>query len=378
MTYKSNPLTMIAGFIKGMIVLSFVEVLLFGLLLMLLSHMGADIDVDAELFLKTSGILVGIAVIVTAWLSFYYNNIKVVVSGDAVRFFRGKKEYLNFPYASVTFTSYVHKTSYNFIPMSTSRYLRVVLGNDEKGSGKVIVVNGERVKDYKCHYFNRGTFENLMANIHLRRDELLCKAKEESAVPESRLSDISAAKSNDPHMFTINKHILINRYKKPFLILTLSFAAFILLLLIIQIATDRNLSDHIGFYVFFSVFMSVVLLPIPLFMFGIPLFKIKKRTPEIITIYDDRLSLDEQTFYFSQIKLIKATPPSYTDSATRILRRKITIDEGNRRIVFIVGDSRDSIDKKNKPKVFEDYGVFCNVLKEVLKDQPNKFIMELA
>jgi len=374
MVYKSSLMMVIISFFKVLLAICAITAALFGLVMMLLSALGISTGrLDMDVALPVIYAVTGIVAVVAAYMAFYRYNIKVEITDEAIKFFRGRKEYQSFPYASFAFTSYVHKQSYNLIPVSTSRYLRVIT----KAGGKF--------SNYKCHNFSNKTFEEFMIRVdaHPLNDtrELVSETpdtqKKETAQTIPSPTEYKP-ESRDTTVFIIDKQLLIKKYRKPFLYLFILFSAMIIaMLLSMFIVSPGSFFDQLAINAIFFGSLTVVLLPIPVIMFGIPMIKIKKDTPEKITFYSDRITLDDREYYFSRIKQIRVTPPSYKGK-TRNLRRKVTIVEDRRTSTFIAGDSSDILPatiRKGKPRVFADYEAFCHKLETLLINEPGKFVL---
>jgi len=154
MIYKSSFSKVFISFVKTTVSISFIVIVLFGALLLLLERLGEGGYYMVRDTLSTA--IYAIAVLsaaVAAYLAFCRHNITIEVNADAIRFLRGKKEYQYFPFAGFTFTSQVSKYSYNLISVSTSRCVRVTS-----------MING-KIKDHQCYCFSPKTFEELMTHI---------------------------------------------------------------------------------------------------------------------------------------------------------------------------------------------------------------------
>lgn len=375
MKYRSSPLALLINFFQILFWIFFVAVLLSGTLLLLLSRLDIISHFpDPAAFLPLLCIIAVLAAIAAAYLAFFRHNITIEADRTAIRFLRGRKEYLHLLYDGFVFTSYVVKQRINLIPTSTTRYLRAM--QMETG----------RIHDYRCYNLDRKTFESFIAYIRSLQPEYLPEPANEESPTAGQVdfdpdrSGNEAVYTRETLVFTIDKNLFISRYQKPLWLMITIFSVFILSLLVLQlILTPERFMEHLVVNISFFALLVVIFFPIPIIMFGIPLAKIKKNTPEKITLFHDHIVFDNKSFYFSRIKQIRMTPPAYQSNG--LLKRKITVIEENKTTVFFVGDDKDVNPmwaKKGKKKVFADYINLCNELEAALLNRPGKFMFELG
>jgi hypothetical protein len=333
MKFKSNPLNLAAGFVPFLIaVCGFCAALL----------LAEDID-------NYRAAVIGIASVIFAvgvYICFFRGNITALVGTDAVRFFRFGKEYLNFPYSGFQFTSYVVKHTYNGIPASSSRYLQV------------IPLNGGKSKNYKCTGFDKSTFEMFLSYI-------------KSALNSKNSVEISYAEGTALE-FRINKQALVRKYAKVFgLVIALIF-----LISSVFIYAFQYVNSPVFIFTFAGC-AAVVIISV-LLKYGLPVYCVKKNTPEVITLYRDRLAIGEKFIEFASIELIKLTPPSYMPDVTEsfgILTRKLTVIYGGKSYNFILDIKEYS---KKSVSAFSGYEEFFAVLENIFSGHPEKFVRDLG
>jgi len=274
---------------------------------------------------------------IMAYFSLYRYNITVTVTDTAVTFARGGKEYLNFPFETFDFTSYVVRHSYNGIPTSTDRNLRV------------IPKSGGRPKDYQCHNFDRNTFE-----MFINRVRAYGRGIKNGAINAP----------DTPIPFKINKTNLINLYNTR-------------LIIFLAIETVLIILDFIFIYDLKPVFLHTIYIAIGVMglLFALylpPMRRIKNNTPDEIVIAKDHLSLGDSKFYYSDIELIKLTPPDYSNNEAILFAftYKMTIVCNNETRIF-------TIDGGGKKTIFEDYRRFCFEIENIFVNQPERFMYEL-
>jgi len=172
----------------------------------------------------------------------------------------------------------------------------------------------------------------------------------------------------------IKRNIGRYRYhKQVFWWLTIPF--FIISVLVLAGTPSEHMAISIGFCI--SLFLF------PIFMGAIPLIKYVRHTPERIELHSDRLVVDDESYYFSEVQQIRMTTIAHDAGAALPRIRKIHIvTEGYSRM-FILGDTLDDrpdTKKRGKvlPKAFPEYGVLFSALAQMFQDKPDMFVPELG
>jgi len=151
-------------------------------------------------------------------------------------------------------------------------------------------------------------------------------------------------------------------------------------LLIVLLAVGvAALFIYLGDREFPTVFLSILLVA-PFVAFSVPLYKIIKHTPKKIVLGQNCLMVDSLVINFSEIKQIRMTPPSYSNSTVDSLFlpfQKMVIARQGITHTFIVGIFGYFAMTK-KEKVFEGYERLCNSLQAVFINMPDKFGLDLG
>ncbi|MCL2019811.1 MAG: hypothetical protein FWG70_08640 [Oscillospiraceae bacterium] len=297
------------------------------------------------------------ALFLSGYFAFYRRNIKITVSDRGVSFFRGSEiqSFLNFSSEKYTFGSYVVKhTTNSIIPSGNDKFLRVFNKSDGKH------------KDYKCNFLTKKAFE-----------EMISCADSIGVIPvpaKTEDSDSHNIKHDDkPSVFYVNKNIMKKKMSSE-LIMWSVIIGIVAVFSVFYIEVQ-------GYPWFFSVPVLLILsLPVIIYAVVKPRKEIKNM-PQKITLYHDRIVMDETPFYFNKLKQVKATPPSYQDDGKGVpslfhTARKIIFIENNKTTSYIVGRVSDKDSKK--PPVFADYEILCNELRGLFVNEPDKFLWELV
>lgn len=297
---------------------------------------------DAQDIMTILYVLFVLAIALSVYFAFYRNNIEIEVTNEAIKFSRHGREYLNIDRKTHDFSSYTITNQYGAV---ISRCLRVI----PKYEGKY--------KDYKCYNFDKKTFELFIAKASLNLEK-----------------QIKTEYNGASLTFTINKFFMLRKYEKYKFISIVAIHAFILCVIAIPLF---NISPIVYPTILLFLFFSSVISIIKTVNFS----KVKKQTPEKITISKDKLTIDNEDFYFSYLTLIKMTSPYYEQNAHNYdpfkSFRKMTITERNISHEFFPDIIPKFFKKNSNPKsAFPEYEILFNELRELLAYE-NKFIAEL-
>ena len=328
---------------------NFVWILIIPLLLFAALSVASDAQ---EIMTVLYSMLISITLL-AMYFVFHRNNITIEVTADTVKFSRHGTEFLNFDRKTHEFASHIiFHTDYG-IRAGASRYLRV------------IPKDGGKYKNYKCHNFDEKTFEELIAAV--------------SANPSGQ--QVKTEYYKEPLTFTINKNLMLEKYRKYKFISFGVVSAVLLCLAAIAFVIILFPSINISLKMYCIIAMLSILLPVISILRTVNLSKVKIQTPEKITIFKDKLEMDNADFYFSYLTQIKMTSPSYErdvldNEIFQIPFRKMIVTGRNISYEFIL----DFLPQKNNPKIksaFPEYGILFNELKELFANNENRFIAEL-
>jgi hypothetical protein len=333
--YKSSPSLVFRNFIRILII----PILLFAAL---------SVASDAQNIMTVLCSMLVFATVLATYFAFYRNNIIIEVTANAVKFSRHGTEYLNFERETHEFTSNIITQSYTLIKTGTSRYLRV------------ISKNGSKYKDYKCYNFDKKIFEEFIALVSANSFE----------------QQVKTEYHGEPLIFAINKNFMLEKCRKDKFINFGVISVALLCLVAIKLVPNINLSPKtFVFIALFSILASVFSI-LRIVQFS----KVKKQTPEKITICKDKLTVNSEDFYFSYLTQIKMTPPSYQRNIQEALPwqklfRTMTITERNISRKYIIDLMPEKIDKPQS--AFLEYSILFNELRKLFVSGENKFIAEL-
>jgi hypothetical protein len=439
MTFKSSAKAVIVDFILTTLAALMFQVGFFGVLAYLLRL--ADIQVfsfDILSIITTFSTMAVIALGISAYLALYLHNITVEVNDAAIRFMRGfghnRREYLSFVWERYTFSQYVSKSVYLIFPLVTIRSLRVVSKADESvkdnqcynfdsktfeslfvciNSVELARLDDQRVGDagwagdagdagwaggagdagdagWASDTGQAGGAGDA-GQVGQVAQPIPRNTTGRQQFPDSRLrlddadrspSNMAGGMPTDGNYleFRIDKQLLIQRYITAFMALFIPICGLMLLLFMLmamasQFIVIRNYELTVGLY----TVLGLMTLPLPFVIYGIPLNKVRKRTPHKIILCPDRIMFDNRSYYFSLVNQIKVTSPTLK-AEMGVTRRRITITNDHLTVVFIVGDTRDDLPALKQidvPRVFADYHLLCYELEALLASEPGKFMMEL-
>jgi len=304
-----------------------------------------------------------VGLVVGGFLSFYWHNIRIEIGEDAIAFFRGKREYVYLPFESFIFVSHVHTDHIEgMVALTTTRYIRAFLRHGGRGT------------DYRCHNFCKETFSSFIA--HAKAASIAYEQATGRLAPlqESKnwvtAADADATYHGGVFRFEINQRDLGWFHKRLFKWMFIPFAIISVLVLL---TTPLDM-------IWISIWFSVSLLALPTLMGGIPLLRLARRSPKKIELHQDMLVFDNDNFYFSDITQLKVTAPLYGAGALFPRFRRVTIDAGGYKSMYILGDSLDAmpgvVNGKRMPKAFPEYEVLFMALSQMFQDRPEFFVVE--
>ena len=371
--FQSSPLNLFISFLKSILLICFVTTFLTMLSLSFLGVLENNNFAENRRLLFVILIFTGsFSLIMGLIYAFYRNNIKVEINPDAIKFFRGKKEYMQFGYNEYKFSSLVDKYKHDLITVSTTRSLGVIPKNGDKG------------KYHTCHCFAKKTFAEMIAVLKQVSYEWEVAHENKQYPDESRMLATTVisdpvSKSDEaptqmeissldllPLEFHIDKKAWIKRY--PLIAMSITFGVFLLFIFVgtvippILNGNFNNMAWAIGMFLFLTILFGGLLLILCI----IPINRVKKSVPEKIILDKDRIVIDEMYFMFDLVEQIKATPHLYGGVSTTF-RRKLTITKRGNIYVFPVGIPE--LIRKKAPSVFKNYDLFYNTLQSIFLEK---------
>lgn len=327
--------------------------------------------------------------VVTGFYAFYVQNIRIVVDGREVSFWRGKRKYRSFLLAENTFGSELHHSYYFFFFKGPPVHRFLIV--DQR--------NGKRVRKYQCFGVSEKDFNQLLNHLwfgkrsktreeHLKDCSCLQKIEEE----HSTQKETSAYPLT--HHFAIDKETYLRRVKRrilvnfsTLLVVPVTFVAMMLLLRLPAYVIEEVFRNSLPGLAVISVILLGFIIYQNLKEKKI-IVEIRRTAPSYIAIDEERLiigsDLGEVVYFLKHITELRATPPSYiTTNNLRLIRRYVTItnyDGHTRR--FLVGEADKSkwlywvSLQRSKENVFIDYENFCETMLHLLRDE-NRFKLDL-
>lgn len=296
------------------------------------------------LFQNPNALFIGLAsaaalICIDTVIILFFFKITVRITETEVQFLRRGKVYESrflkyYDFASSTFTH-----SYNFIPVLTIRKLTTK------------AVNGPE-HNICCHCFSKNTFDLFMTSILL----IAAKSKVDAV-------DAVVAEEREPEVIKtpVMKHYL---FPKNAFIAREMASEFIADLIIFILCTGAAIwmfialkDDPVRFFPC-SFILCVAVAPIIRSIFLRSW--LDRHVPSTILFDDTALYMDDRFYLLSDITGIKATPVNY-QSRTHAKARKITIFEGRKKTVYLLGNI--SLGVKPEP-LFPEYNDLVGTLKE--------------
>ena len=99
--------------------------------------------------------------------------------------------------------------------------------------------------------------------------------------------------------------------------------------------------------------------------------RIKQKTPGQIHVCSDKMTVDDQTYLFSEIVTVSLTPPSYRSGFYRTRVMTLTSSNGQKQRYYL------GFRGEKKNQVFPEYEIFSDLLFALLKDVPGRFQFDL-
>lgn len=268
----------------------------------------------------------------------FFFNITVRITENEVQFLRRGKVYKSRFLKYYDFASSTVSHRYSLIPLLITRKLTIKAVNKPE-------------HEIYCHCFSKNTFDLFMTAI------LSIAAK--SKVDKVDIVDIEGWK---PEVFEapVKKHYLFP--KKAFIAKEMSTEFIVDLILFILFAGAaiwmfialKDNPDRI-----FTCSLTLCLSVAPFIRLIILRSWLNRHVPSTIMFDDTALYIDDRPYLLSDITGIKATPANF-QSRTQVKARKITIFEGKKKSVYLLG--KIGLGSKPAP-FFQEYDDFIVSLK---------------
>jgi len=271
----------------------------------------------------------------TAIILFFF-KITVRITETEVQFLRRGKVYESRFFKYYDFASYTFTHSYNFIPVLTIRKLTTK------------AINGPE-HNICCHCFSKNTFDLFMTSIL----SISAKSKGDTVDTEAQVPEVFEAPVTKHYLFPKNAFIareMFYEYIGDLIIFILCAGGAIWLFIALK-------DDPVRF-IPFSVMLFVAVAPI-IRSFFLRSW-LNRHVPATILFDGNTLYMEDRPYLLSDITGIKATPANY-ESRTHAKARKITIFEGKKKSVYLLGN----IMIGSKPDVaFPEYENLIGSLRE--------------
>jgi len=407
-TYQSSKIKCVANFLRLTLLISFVMLIIsMGLPWLLMgSNEWQSLSrggIVRDMLMRGTLLSLAVGIIMSFYLAFFRHRIRIVVAGDAVSFFRGKREYAYFPHDSFFFRGYIHTERAEGVIPFVTRYLQVFTRYGIRGTVQ------------RCYNFDADTYSALISHVRAAsiaydktRQSNMEHRSAECDDTEQDGMEYAGPQPNDnaahDHMqahatpqdqtFHIHRERLLKRHRSPYILFLLCcfMPAFIIIVpsTFIMIASDpffwENFAREPGLYI---VLLIIFLIPLiitglPPFIYGRRYHQVKRTAPERVELHDNKLLVDNAAFYFDQIQQIKLTPPNMGETDTHIKRRILTIHYEGVKHEFVLSDSLDNPSpalKRKKEKygvAFAEYPQLYNALQQRYVHAPDKFVGDLS
>ncbi|MCL2049164.1 MAG: hypothetical protein FWG87_10620 [Defluviitaleaceae bacterium] len=339
-TFKSNTFKLFTSFIGSAVVTNCLGLLLAYALTMAIPTLPPDFLVQALPFTAT------VAVLLSVYLAFFHWRITVEVTADEIIFSRMNKPYLRFSFSENTFSSSVHTMVHYYLIRTTNFSLRVMPQGEEN------------FKDYRLHNFDELTFNNFIARVNansfkenIQQVDSPAQGNSQEITKGEALAQAVASLDTEPMVFTIKRDEFIRQTKN----MLLGGAA--LGVVVVSIVTAIAVVGRLNMLV---AAVLPVACSIAAYKLGYLPFKFAQEcAPEKITVYNNRITIDEQTFMYDNITSLQMTTPNtYGD---RVLLRTLVITAFGEENVFVLGADTDK-HRRNKSPIFARYGELVDVL----------------
>lgn len=251
----------------------------------------------------------------TAIILFFF-KITIRITETEVQFLRRGKVYESRYFKYYDFASYTYTHSYNFIPVLTIRKLTTK------------AVNGPE-HNICCHCFSKNTFDLFMTSILSISAKL--KADTVNTVDtEKQVPEVFDAPVRKKYLFPKNSFIAREMHSE--------FIADLIMFILCTggaIWLFIALKDNPVRFIPFSVMLFVAVAP-TIRSFFLRSW-LNRHVPSTILFDGNTLYMEDRPYLLSDITGIKATPANY-QSRTHTKARKITIFEGKKKSVYILGN----------------------------------------
>lgn len=314
--------------------------------LFIITFWGIGMLMDAEynpVITKTLGIL---AFLISLIWVLTRNIIRVRVTANAVELAKNGTVRHVLPLNETPITSYVHKNHYNFIPISTNRYLRY---------GR---------KDYLCDNLSASDFTDLMSVI--QRKQLIVEmaaVKDEESNSCAPDEGWSAVQPGHSLVFQIPRNELLQEEKKRIKKIALGlllvsasiYAAWYIFVYANRVPSPTAVEIE-GLPVITAVFIALIFVGVPLIVMLSQLSGYSKSLPAQIQLDPDILLIDNHHFTVGDIDKIIMTPSEYGESRGLSSKRQLHIlYQGNRYSYNLGSTIRGKLQ-------YRDYAALCQAM----------------
>lgn len=244
----------------------------------------------------------------------FFMKTTVRITNTELQFFHHEKMYISIILKNCRFTSSTHTYRYNFIPVFTTRKLIAIAAD---GTEQNII----------CHCFSKNTFDLLMMSVLNSSD----RSKNVSDNPAHVEAFSAETETLFEKSYSIPKEEIISR--------KLHFALLVDLILFavfsgISVWVLIMLSGMPSRFLPFSIIMCVAIAPV-IHTLILRLW-LMRHVPTTILFTGNVLKIDGTFYLLSDNTEIKATPVNY-ECQTHPKDRKITIYEGSKKTVYVLG-----------------------------------------
>jgi len=248
------------------------------------------------------------------FLVIFFLKITVRITDTELQFFRHGKMYESKILQYYRFSSSTHTYRYNWIPVFTTRKLRAIAADGTE-------------QNIQCHCFSKNTFDLLMTSI-LNSTDRSKDILEEPAHVESFPAETETL-FEKRYTFAKDEFISGKMHSALFIDLIL-FAIFsgVAVWVLIEL---RGMPIR---FLPFSIVMCAAIAP----MIHTVIFHqwLMRHVPSTILFTGNALKIDDTFYLLSDITGMKATPVNY-ECQTHPKDRKITIYEGSKKTVYVLG-----------------------------------------
>ncbi|MDL2276727.1 hypothetical protein LJC02_03640 [Breznakia sp. OttesenSCG-928-G09] len=337
--YKSSVYKLCSYFVWAIFVSSFILILLFMLL--------GDKKLD-----EVVTIILGIAFVLGV-MNALLHYIKVTVDDEAIVFSLFNRAYHKISMHEPVISSYIVNHYVNGLPTGKTFYIRVIHGDNKR-------------KDYRCSGFSKKTFQKLISDIYLLRNE--------KATQDEEVEDVIETEGLKKTYHIPKDDLMLKEYKRQtkLWIIFLSLSSVIcigLYLVLLNAGVNAFSSEMIGPFLAMIAMILMMCLGIPFFSFRKQLKAISKEIPSRLVLDDTFLTIDEETFEIAQMKSVKVTPPKYNNAMSN-QKRSMSFQYQGKNYVYYFGYINPQL------PYYMKYGNLCNHLEVVFKKQ-KQFIYEL-